>query len=770
MNAQQHRDYKEEHHHLVKTKQWARAQSEGLTKQGNELEHEIALLRKEVSSALDERLILKLQMQSMLNEDLDKMNKAKDVPYFGRINFQEKSHDDVEIVYIGKNGLYDRTNAQMLVLDWRAPMANIYYSGMDEQVSYRTPNGRVEGQMLLKRRYVMREGELTEIHDEKSLQDNLLESIAGDAGFLIESLNKSTKGRLTEIVATIQDQQNKIIRSDSMRPLIVQGVAGSGKTTIALHRMAYLIYNDQKHQDSHYMVVAPNKLFLNYIQAILPDLGVESVFQTTFEEWAMGHLEKSLKLKKGEDKLNQILSDEEGATHGLAMAAKLRGSIVFKKLIDIRLAQLERTLLPQEGVVFEGVTLFTSREINQLFLTSHLYLPLEGRIKQLGEVIKKRLKNRMGDIERGIMSQYQQKITTLKQSVSELDEVRAEIITLYDERDLKIKGLKKEIIPFVKKYIKNLTLPKAKDFYFDIYKDEIWLQEILAKQMTPDIVQEVITLLNKNYTKHLIETEDLGPLLYCQIKLHGLANTQKYEHIVVDEAQDLDEMKLTVLREVANNDAFTLVGDLSQGIYDYKGITNWERMMNRVFEGKNYHYHEMTTSYRSTIEIIDLANAVIQNCTDFAPLVAQPVLRQGDIPQLIVCQAENERILRVIQDLEVLQANGMHSIGILVETSQEAKSVYEDLDRQGQKVQWIQGEEDIYEGSVVVMTGALSKGLEFDAVMIYDVTAKLKDYTPRDIKLLYVMITRALHKLHMYAVGEVSPLLKQCDASILNKF
>ncbi|MGL4736855.1 MAG: hypothetical protein ACRCW2_05305, partial [Cellulosilyticaceae bacterium] len=211
MKATDHRDYQEESRHLNKTRGWACEQYETLASQDEELLHEIAMLRKEVSSALDERLILKMQMQDMVSEDKEKMAKAKETPYFGRVNFQERYHDEVEVIYIGKHGLYDRQAGDMLVLDWRAPMANIYYSGLDEEVSYETPKGPVEGMMQLKRRYVIEEGALQEIHDEKSLQDNLLESISHDAGFLIESLNKSTKGRLTEIVATIQDQQNKII-------------------------------------------------------------------------------------------------------------------------------------------------------------------------------------------------------------------------------------------------------------------------------------------------------------------------------------------------------------------------------------------------------------------------------------------------------------------------------------------------------------------------------------------------------------------------------
>ncbi|MGL4737775.1 MAG: HelD family protein, partial [Cellulosilyticaceae bacterium] len=568
-----------------------------------------------------------------------------------------------------------------------------------------------------------------------------------------------TKGRLTEIVATIQDQQNKIIRSDAMVPLIVQGVAGSGKTTIALHRMAYMIYN-QKRRDAQYMVVAPNKLFLNYIEAILPDLGVDDVYQTTFEEWAVAQLGKKIKLSVGENKLNQLLTASEQTTHVMALAAKLRGSIVFKKLIDLRVMQLERGLLPEEGLVFEGVCVCTRRELGELFFKSHLHLPLQGRIKQLGETLKKRLRNRSGDIEVGLMMQYQRRIIALKEETENIDAVRQEIIAIYDERDAQIKTIKKRIPAFVKDYLSTLKLPSAQQFYGEIFEETQWLQNTLQKQMSEEEVVAICSLLKMHLDKGMVESEDLGPLLYCQMKLYGLDTAQKFAHIVVDEAQDLDEMKLTALRQVSIGDAFTLVGDLSQGIYDYKGITDWERMMSRTFEGKAYHYYEMTTSYRSTIEIIALANHVIASCQDFKPILAEAVLRHGDQPQLVICEEEEQRITHMRHSLGELREKGHHSIGILVETKEQAAALYQAVAGYDETIQWIQSEEDPYEGGLVIMTGELSKGLEFDAVIIYDVTRKGRVLTSLDMKLLYVMTTRALHELHLYSIGSAYDFLE----------
>lgn len=761
MRAKDHIDYKKESQHLDDTLQWINKRSNKLNTESEVLNKEIIALRKEVSSAVDERLILKLQMQQMVEEDRDKLGKIQTTPYFGRIDFVEKFEEEVETIYIGKFGLYDQEKVSMLVLDWRAPMANIYYSGMDEDVSYRTPKGMVEGKMHLKRRYVLEDSKLEEIHDEKSLQDKLKESIQGDSDFLIESLNKSTSGRLTEIVATIQDQQNKIIRSEANSPLIVQGVAGSGKTTIALHRMAYIIYNRQSERETKYMVVAPNKLFLNYIEEILPDLGVDNVFQTTFEDWALTKLDKKIKLLQGNDKLDTLLTEDEEQTRLIALSAKLRGSIIFKRIIDLKLAHIERQMLPKEPVSYEECILFTYKEIQQMFLVSNKHLPMQGRVLQLGEYLKKRLKDKIPLIKEGIEWEYQKKIKALKQGTENIESIRPQIIELYDERDEKIKTIRKWIPIYVKEYLKRLEMPKTLDFYDGIFEDEETLTRLLAKQIPAEDLVQMSKILRKNYAEKHIETEDLGPLVYIQMKLYGTKEEQKFAHIVVDEAQDLDEMKVAVLREVSGNDAFTFVGDLSQGIYDYKGITNWERMMQRVFEDKKYHYYEMTTSYRSTIEVIELANEVIRKCTEFVPLQAVPVLRHGKKPLLIQCKDYEHRLACLTEDIKGYQALGMSSICILTESKAEGCAVHAELCRLGQDVQWIGEEEEHYEGKVVVMPSYLSKGLEFDAVLIYDVGVKTKEIKPVDIKLMYVMITRALHYLNMYTIGEPMSLLQE---------
>ena len=752
MEAKKHEAYTNERTWLNDTLNWIDVESKKLEIDDTQLLKEISDLKKEVSTALDERLLLKLQMQQAVAIDRDKLDNISQSPYFGRIDFKEKFQDELETIYIGKFGLYDSAKGNMLVLDWRAPMASIYYSGLDEEVTYRTPKGMVEGRTHLKRRYVIEERKLKEIYDQKSLQDNLKDSITENSDFLIEALNKTTSGRLKEIVATIQDQQNQIIRSDAILPLVVQGVAGSGKTTIALHRMAYIIYNRMQDKEASYMVVAPNKLFLNYIEDILPDLGVDEVYQTTFEGWALKQLPKGIKLISEVDKLNDLLSMAKEDAYIVSLAAKLRGSMVFKKIIDRYLLHLEHTIIPKEDLMYEDVILFRYADIQNIFLESNQHLPLDKRIKLLGEYLKKRFKDKQDTIKSAIELVYKKKIQHLKEGQSNLEAIRPQIIALYDERDCEIKQVSKWITTFVKNYIASLQIPKSKAFYENIWDDTERLAYLLRNQVKENDFHTVANIIKQQRETQIMETEDLGPLLYIQLKLYGLKENKKYAHIIVDEAQDLDEMKIVVLRQISMNDAFTFVGDLSQGIYDYKGITNWDRMMRRVFDDKKYHYYEMTTSYRSTIEIIDFANKVISKCQDFKPAMAQPVLRHGQLPEAFTCRTENERIQSILEKINQLMNEGMCSISILTETRSQAEALYKILKNAGIELALIGSESSKYDGSVSIMPGYLSKGLEFDAVIIYD-AKDLKDGESIDVKLMYVMVTRALHRLVMYSLS-----------------
>ena len=275
------------------------------------------------------------------NKKLSDLKKIKKKPYFARIDFKSKN-DPKEELYIGKLSILDSETQKPIIIDWRAPISNLYYDGRIGNSSYKSPEGIIEGTIFLKRQYFI-ENQILEKYSDIDLKTN--------DELLQIALNEKADDRLKNIVATIQGEQNDIIRADMNTALIVQGVAGSGKTTIALHRIAYLIYNcDKEFDPENFMIIAPNKFFLNYISNVLPDLGVENVKQYTFEDFAYEIIGKKLKISDSNEKLVTIVNKEfdeinNGDIDTIISESKFKSSINFKKIVDEYLKELEDNYL-----------------------------------------------------------------------------------------------------------------------------------------------------------------------------------------------------------------------------------------------------------------------------------------------------------------------------------------------------------------------------------------------------------------------------------------
>lgn len=757
MEALKHPAYMDEDKHLKEVKKWVVKEKASMEKYEDTLKEEIKAIRKTVSHLQDERLIAKQQLHLFAERNLKNLILAEISPYFGRVDFQEKNREEIEEIYIGKFGLHDQNSDMPVVVDWRAPVADIYYSGHSKEVAYKAPAGEILGEMHLKRRFEIEGGRLSAIYDEKTSENIIEDSLKGKGDFLIGALNKTTSGRLKEIVATIQDQQNKIIRSDSLRPLVVQGVAGSGKTTIALHRMAYLIYNNRKNlHNANYMVMAPNRLFLDYISAILPELGVDNVRQTTFEDWAMSLMGRQIKISKTQDKLNILVSTGSENKDIIATASKLKGSLLFKRVIDSHLRRLEAGLMPIMGISSNGITLLDYSVIKEVFMTSNLHLSLDERIKKMKTYLKTRLKKDKTEIQDKIEAIYKRKIEKAKAYRVNQEE----IIRLYDERDKTFNDIMNDIPLYVDTYLQQIPKLNPLDFYKEIFCEKRELSRAFADKMKEGWFEEVWKLIISNLEKGMLEAEDLAPLAYLHIKLLGFSERSKYNHIVVDEVQDFDEFRLSLLREIAINDSFTFVGDISQGIYGYRGINSWEKTMERVFKDKSYHYHLLTTSYRSTIEIVELSNRVIKRCKDLDPLMAEPVFRHGEVPQLIKSEDQLEMARDIAKGIKQLLKEGFATMAIICKDLEETRKVFGYLKDIVSDIKILTDDEDSFINGIVVIPSYLSKGLEFDGVFLWNVGEDNYTLDPMDVKLLYVGITRALHRLQMYYIDKPSKLLE----------
>ncbi|EEM16727.1 MULTISPECIES: HelD family protein [Bacillus] len=647
-------------------------------------------------------------LESMRESNRQNLRIGVQEPYFGRLDFQEDGQPEPNPIYIGKVGVSDEETMKPIVIDWRAPVASMFYSftGGEEPAFYHSPDGLVEGDVYLKRNIAIRKRELERVVDTyvKGSEDV---SLADD--FLLYRLGENKDNKLKDIVSTIQSEQNDIIRAEKNMPLLIQGVAGSGKTTIALHRLAFLIYEYREQLEAERMIVfAPNSLFLDYISSVLPELGVGNIRQTTFQDWALNTLDDAVKLKDTDEKLKEAFSINRDDKK--VMLGKLKGTMKFKSFIEENIVQFEKNLLPTKDFEAWDKASITVEEIRKWMQVEYKHYPLRKRRERL-----------VGRIKRWI-------------------EIELKKFEGTNEK----KALKKEATKRLNAYMKFWPKMSPVSFYSSMMK-----QKEILEVLPEELVQET----EKNCRKKEVYVEDLAPLIHIHHRLAGIEIGQKFHHVVIDEAQDFSPFQIYILKEITMGNSFTILGDLSQAIYDYQGIEDWNDFK-EVFQETGY--YELTRSYRSTKEIIEFANEVIKNA-EIPVGLATPVFRSGEKVKVI---STDNQFAAIVKTLQHMQSENVKTIAVIGRTDDECRDIYEKLTATGITANVIEANQSKYEGGISVVPVYLAKGLEFDAVLLIDVDEVHYKGTKHDAKLLYVGCTRSLHDLRIFYSGEASPLIQ----------
>jgi DNA helicase II / ATP-dependent DNA helicase PcrA len=639
---------------------------------------------------------------------------AEAEPYFGRLDFQEEGTPSPRPMYIGKVGVSEAKTGDLLIIDWRAPAASLFYAftGAEEDIYYVSPEGIVEGDLFLKRNIVVRQQELQRVVD-AYVKGQEQPSVSDE--FLLYRLGENKDNRLRDIVSTIQAEQNEIIRAPRNKALIIQGVAGSGKTTVALHRLAFLIYEyREKIKPEKMIIFAPNKMFLDYISNVLPELGVGGIQQTTFESWALDLLDQPLTLQQESKHLSEWFSPQRREDESQKPPGRIKGSLVFKSWLEKCLAHYEAKVLPRED--------FEPWERKRL-TTDQLYQWMEPFKNDPLAIRRERLVTRMkGWLE----AQLKEK----------------------PESSLK-KELKKQATGRLRNYLKAWPVVTPLSLY-QIFLKETEYHDYIEEELPEDMKRQTLNSLKKG----VINQEDLAPLLLIHFWLNG--NDHKFHHVVIDEAQDFSPFQVALLKEQTIQQSFTILGDLSQGIHDYKGIETWEEFR---IGFSNVMYFELEKSYRSTMEIIEFANGVLTR--GYQPVnLASPVFRSGDevTVKKVTATGQDQAIQEWI-DQEL--AKGLKSLAIVTRTEGDCRPLGEFLSNKGYTVSLFQGDEQAYHGGISILPVYLAKGLEFDTVLILDVDEANYSKHPRSAKLLYVGCTRALHHLTVYYKHTPSPLIPE---------
>lgn len=759
MAAEKHPACGEEKERLDITLSYVEKSIDSMTKKKNKLDEDIDRGKKHKTGDNSQQYI-DLMINSMLQEraalKLRNLITARKRPYFARIDFHEKDKAEEEKLYIGKMALIREEDQELIIVDWRAPVANLYYEGRLGDANYRSPDGDVAGRLLLKRQFSIDEGKLKEMFDI---------DITTNDEFLQASLGANADSRLKEIVSTIQTEQNRVIRAGMWEPLIVQGAAGSGKTTIALHRMAYLIYTYERTlKPENFMIIAPTKFFLNYISEVLPELGVEKTKQTTFEEFAVSIIDRKLKIKDANEKLYSFLNynlsiSQIKRNEYLKKESEFKSSMLFKTVLDDYITAVEQTFIPKEDFKLLTKTIYSYEEINRLFIDDYKKQPFIKRIEEIKKHLSNRLKSRKNAIIDEAQRLCDKKIAQAKLILEEGEERQAIIVGFIDKKNEFIEKLERYSKDAVKEYVKKISRINPYEYYCDFISDKSMFYSLMEGR-----VEHETAVFIREHTMEVLDSgsvdiEDIAPIMYLKLRIYGMDEKIPVRHIVIDEAQDFSVFQLYVLKNIIKDSSFTILGDLSQGIHSYRGIKDWKDVSTNVFEGKCGELI-LEQSYRTTVEIMEAANMVIANLQDGKLIPAKPVIRHGSKVEIV--QKDNNR--EIAKDIagKILELKGerFKSIAIICKTEEKCKEMHGYF-KTGKAAPRIITEKDReYKGGVVIVPAHLSKGLEFDAVFIADADYESYSVNELDTKLLYVAMTRPLHKLHIYYCGASSELIR----------
>ncbi len=692
-------------------------------------------------------LFIASKVYEMTQRTLLGLRHAEKSPFFTRIDF--KPHDSTsQNLYIGKWGVLDPKTRKPIIVDWRSNIANLYYTHQVGPAEYKAPYKIITGDITLKRMFFFKEGYLHSIVES---------DIISQGEYLNDVLSDHADSKLRDVVTTIQKEQNAVLRCNHQIPTIVQGVAGAGKTTIALHRITWMLYTYRDTMSSNnLMVIAPNPLFLDYISAVLPDLGVEAVIQETFYGLAIKLCGRSIPKLDDNTSLIKLLSpdvsDVEKDT--IMKVCTFKGSLDYKDCLELYLKHLPKQIFPNRDFMLGKHIVASRKKLLSIYINELSPFPLKPRIKELKKRLKQLADDAVTKINLYIETETRKRANYLREVVKGNDKLRMENMKkLYASRDAKLEEIKMLHNNMVADYIKDFKQIKL----LDIYKDFNSTNHMHA---LPTQVDEDIWIASCEYTNEVlsnkhIESIDIPALIILQKKLFGHKVSLDIHHTVLDEAQDFSPFMFDILKSLTINEAFTIVGDLAQGIYSYRGIDNWNTMKKTVFSGKSQFY-ELITSYRNTIEIMEFAEKVACKFAENTRKNAIPVLRHGKKPQIIKSSSPQNQL---VDQINSMKSTGHKSIALVEKLPKECKNLHSKLVKLIPEITLLKDSDTQYNAGIMVVPAHLCKGLEFDCVIITNAEETNFPSDKLHANLLYVALTRPLHELVIFYNDKLTSLL-----------
>lgn len=663
----------------------------------------------------------------IVKRQLEKLRRMLDTPYFGRFDFIEEGFDSKEMIYIGISSLINSKTKDIQIYDWRAPISSIYYEYELGSSEYQAPQGAVKGEVLLKRQYKIRRGRLDYYFDcNLQIDDEMLQ----------QALSQNASSKMRNIVESIQKEQNEIIRDTDNELLIVQGVAGSGKTSVALHRIAFLLYQGMgiNISSNNILIISPNVLFSKYISSVLPELGEDNVKQLVFEEILEEHFDGRFAIQ-GRNPMLEALTLKE-AEEDLDISLK---SIEFKgsrEFVVILERLIEYYLLHQvefKDVYYDGLVIETRQRLRSMLINEKVNTPIAKRMERMQRILF-------------------EKIQPLRKS--RLEKLEKLIQTL-DGHEFDIKPFSRLMaIKETKRLSANMHSFTTID-YFHVYKTLFTKVGLLTKLAgdikLPEGMEHIIERTKENLEKDFIAYEDCAPLLLIKLILEGESKYPDIRQVVVDEAQDYAPLHFMILKLLFKHSRFTILGDISQSIERNNSMSSYTVIEQLLNKRKSVQL-KMSKSYRSSCEIIEF----VQRLYDFQQEMIS-FDRKGEAPAIKAFDTIDRLNSALTEEITELKEKGYDRIAIICKNEEEARALYavvhDILD-----IKLVSLEDEEVEGDVIIIPAYLAKGLEFDAVVVYNVSED-NYFRELDRRLLYIACTRALHSLTLLYAGNASKFL-----------